>query len=228
MLSAVKLWKSSSMSGPSATREAHLGEDRDDLVDRLADRMDRPSASGARRQGHVDALARRARSRARPRRDRLARRDAAASLSFKRLSGGPPPCAPRRSSRPSSFISSVILPLRPSAATRSSSSARRLRRRADVAARDRARALPDLHGLTSVPRGRGLPGPSRFRAPKQKGPVAARPRFGARRSGCGGQAALASAAWASSTKALNESGSRAAMSASTLRSSSMPASSGRA
>ncbi len=36
--------------------EAHLAEDRDDLVDGLADRMDAALALGPHRQGHVEPL----------------------------------------------------------------------------------------------------------------------------------------------------------------------------
>ena len=75
MLSAVKLWKSVSMSGPSATGEAHIGEDLGDLVDDLADRMD--AALGERAVAHRQrdvgrSAASRASSAARPSASRLA------------------------------------------------------------------------------------------------------------------------------------------------------------
>ena len=54
MLSASKLYQSLSTCGPSATREAEVGEDRGDLVHHLADRVDRAlrrpaAAAGSRR-----------------------------------------------------------------------------------------------------------------------------------------------------------------------------------
>ena len=59
-------------------REAHLAEDRDDLVDGLADRMDAALGSGPRRQGDVEPLggepARRARGLGQRRLARLDRR----------------------------------------------------------------------------------------------------------------------------------------------------------
>ena len=48
------------MSGPSTTPEAHVGEDRDQLVQHLADRMNGAVGLGARRQGEVHALGREA------------------------------------------------------------------------------------------------------------------------------------------------------------------------
>ena len=42
---------------PLGDDETHLAEDRDDLVDGLADRMDRSRAAGQHRQGHIGQLA---------------------------------------------------------------------------------------------------------------------------------------------------------------------------
>ena len=56
MLSAPKLWKSSSTSGPSATEKPMRDEDVDDLVLDLPQRMEVPARAAARRQRDVDAL----------------------------------------------------------------------------------------------------------------------------------------------------------------------------
>ena len=44
------------MSGPLGDGEAHLAEDRDQLLHGLADRVDAADLGRARRQAHVDAL----------------------------------------------------------------------------------------------------------------------------------------------------------------------------
>ncbi len=56
MLRAVKLWKSSSMSGPSATRKPISRQYGDNFVQGLADGMEAAFAFRSRRQGDVDAL----------------------------------------------------------------------------------------------------------------------------------------------------------------------------
>ena len=106
--------------GPFGDRETHVGEDRDDLLGDLADRMDAPSGGGpARRQGDVEP----SRSEARVERGRsqhglraLERRRRPSRLSA--LSAAPAPCARSGGSAPSCFSSSVTLPFLPSAATR--------------------------------------------------------------------------------------------------------------
>ena len=54
MLSAVKLWKSSSISGPSATVEAERTEQRLDALERARDRVQAAAAAAAARQRHVE------------------------------------------------------------------------------------------------------------------------------------------------------------------------------
>ena len=106
MLSAVKLWKSSSICGPFGDGEAHLAEDRDDLVDGLADRMDAAIGLGAHRQGHVDALAGEPLTRApRPRAGAAARPIAVSTSSLSTLSAAPRSRRASGSSAPSPFIS---------------------------------------------------------------------------------------------------------------------------
>ena len=124
MFRAVKLWKSSSMSGPSAIEKPISPRDRDDLVEGLADRVQAAFGLGPCRQGDVDRL----------------RRQLALQLGIAERRPCAPPSPPRpqsftafrawpfsrRSSGescPSVFIRPVIRPFLPSAETRSCSSA---------------------------------------------------------------------------------------------------------
>ena len=199
--------------------EAHLAEDRDQLVDGLADRMDAALALGLHRQGDVDALGRRAARRAR----RSSRR--ARGLGERRLDlvleaverGAAARAAASGASAPSPFISSVMLPLRPERADAhllERIAARRLLDEAEDLVADLIEAVhpPSAH------RKRGRRGPSRL-ADRASGPSVSSPLL----NRAAHQALSASAACACATIALKASGSRAARSASTLRSSSMPA-----
>ena len=90
MLSAVKLWKSSSICGPSATAKPRSPQICDDLFPHLAHRMDGALRFGPRRQGDIDPsrLASRASSRGL---EQLApaRGDGSAILSFSALRPAP-------------------------------------------------------------------------------------------------------------------------------------------
>jgi hypothetical protein len=108
---------------PLGDREAHLAEDRRQLVDRLADRMDAPGRLG--RAGSVTSIrSRPGARRGRPRERAAARLDGRGDLVLDGVEAGAGrAAAPPGSCAPSPFIRPVISPFLPSASTRISSRA---------------------------------------------------------------------------------------------------------
>ena len=116
-------------------REAHVGEDRGDLVDHLADRMD-AAALGRRRadrQRHVDVFGGEPRRRSRPRAARpCGRASASVTRSSAPLIAGPVVWRSSGAMAPSVFSSSETEPFLPSAATRTALDRRLVAGRGDV------------------------------------------------------------------------------------------------
>ena len=201
------------MSGTFGDREAHIGEDRGELVDHLADRMDAPGLRRAlaHRQRDVDAFGVEALRRARhSSAHRVRAAIAAVTRSFRPLIAGPLVLRSSGVIAPSVFSSAETEPFLPSAATRTASSAASSPAAA-IAVQDFAvaaasmsdmRSTADGHVLAVTPGTRSSARMTRARDARSQA----------------GKAALAF-----STIAWNAAGSRIARSDSTLRSTVTPA-----
>ena len=145
----VKLWKSSSMSGPFGDGEAHLGEDGDHLVHHLHGRVHRALAARRRRAGSG-----RRRSAA-----SWASSAAASSAALRAAIGGGDAVAQavdrrallaplvRAHARPGTSAGRRSAPVLPSAATRTASSAARSARGGDLGRSGRLRGWEVGHGV---------------------------------------------------------------------------------
>ena len=165
MLSAVKLWKSSSICGPSATVKP--------ISPKIATTSSmvwligwmRPSGSARDRQGHIDALGLEARGQRRGVEPAWRRGDRRLDLVLELVEARRPGrAAPRGRARPAPSSARSRCRCRPSAATRTCSSASLL-----VAARDEAEDLV-------ADRNRGSPSVLRSRKRGRSGPLSARKR----------------------------------------------------